>query len=108
MPTDQEWADFKETNAREHGELKEAFTREHGELRETNAREHGELKEAFTREHSELKETNAREHSELKGRIDTLEAKVDGGIRLTWALFLLTLALLGAVLASPFLDRWYG
>ena len=25
MPTDQEWADFKETNAREHGELKEAI-----------------------------------------------------------------------------------
>ena len=86
MPTDQEWADFKETNAREHGELKEAFTREHSELRESNAREHGEL----------------------KGRIDTLEAKVDGGIRLTWALFLLVLTLLGAVLASPFLDRWYG
>ena len=97
MPTDQEWADFKETNAREHGELKEAFTREHGEL-----------KEAFTREHSELRETNAREHSELKGRIGALEAKVDGSIRLTWALFLLVLALLGAVLASPFLDRWYG
>ena len=64
MPTDQEWADFQETNAREHGEL--------------------------------------------RGRIDTLEANVDGGIRLTWALFLLVLALLGSVLASPFLDRWYG
>ena len=75
MPTDQEWADFKETNAREHGELKESIVKGYGEL---------------------------------KGRIDTLEAKVDGVIRLTWAMFLLVLALLGAVLASPFLDRWYG
>ena len=82
MPTDQEWADFKETNAREHGELKESIVKGYGELTETIARQ--------------------------EGRIGALEAKVDGSIRLTWALFLLVLALLGAVLASPFLNRWYG
>ena len=82
MPTDQEWADFKEANAREHGELKESI-----------AQGYGELKESIVRQ---------------EGRIGALEAKVDGAIRLTWATFLLVLALLGVVLASPFLSRWYG
>ena len=33
---------------------------------------------------------------------------MDGVSRMTWAIFLLVVALLGAVLASPFLNRWYG
>ena len=64
MPTDQEWADFKETNAREHGEL--------------------------------------------IGRIGALGAKLDTVTRLMRATFLLGIAVLVALLASPFLDRWYG
>ena len=37
-----------------------------------------------------------------------IEAKLDGMTRLMWMMFLLTLTLVGAVLALPFLDRWYG
>lgn len=60
MPTDQEWADFKESIARR------------------------------------------------AGRISAVEAKLDGVTRMMWMMFLLMLAVLGAVLALPFLDRWYG